>query len=423
MEDKCYICIDLKSFYASVECVERGLDPMEADLVVADKERTNATICLAVSPHLKKKGVRNRCRLFEIPNNLEYIIAPPRMQKYIDYAAEIYGIYLDYVAPEDIFQYSIDEVFIDATGYLKKYNENGKEMAFFLMNEVKKRLSLRTTAGVGTNLYLAKIALDILAKHDENFIGVLDEEKYKNELWDHKPLRDFWRIGRGTEETLSHYGIYTMRTLAHTDEDFLYKKFGIDAELLLDHAWGRESVEMKDLQNYKRKSKSICQGQVLSREYNKDEGRVVLKEMVQEGARDVIKRNVKVGAISLSVSFGKRSGGGSCSKSKALNPSFDSPFLLEKEFVAIYNALVPEYNFIKRLTLSFGELEESGSEGEYPSLFKDEGEKKDEKLKSVEKAVLDIKEMFGKNAILKGTNFEKGATGRERNEQIGGHKK
>lgn len=421
MGEKCYICIDLKSFYASVECVERGLDPMTTPLVVADKERTKATICLAVSPEMKRLGVKNRCRLFEIPNNIEYIIAPPRMQKYIDYAAEIYSIYLDYISSEDIFQYSIDEVFIDATSYLKKYNNSGKEMAIFLMNKVKEKLRLRTTAGVGTNLYLCKIALDILAKKDKDFIGVLDEEKYKKELWDHRPLRDFWRIGRGTEETLSHYGIYTMRSITEVDEDFLYKKFGVNAELLIDHAWGRESVTMEDIQNYKPKNKSICQGQVLPREYEKYEGRIVLKEMVQEGVRDVIKKEVKVGAISLYISYGNRTNKTSQSRSKALNPSLDSPSILEREFLSLYESLVGENETVKRLSLSFGELVENENSGYANTLFPDE--EKESKQKNVEKVVLEIKEMYGNNSILRGTNFENGATGRERNNEIGGHKK
>lgn len=421
MGEKCYICIDLKSFYASVECVERGLDPMTTPLVVADKERTKATICLAVSPEMKRLGVKNRCRLFEIPNNIEYIIAPPRMQKYIDYAAEIYSIYLDYISSEDIFQYSIDEVFIDATSYLKKYNNSGKEMAIFLMNKVKEKLRLRTTAGVGTNLYLCKIALDILAKKDKDFIGVLDEEKYKKELWDYRPLRDFWRIGRGTEETLSHYGIYTMRSITEVDEDFLYKKFGVNAELLIDHAWGRESVTMEDIQNYKPKNKSICQGQVLPREYEKYEGRIVLKEMVQEGVRDVIKKEVKVGAISLYISYGKRTNKTSQSRSKALNPSLDSPSILEREFLSLYESLVGENETVKRLSLSFGELVENENSEYANTLFPDE--EKESKQKNVEKVVLEIKEMYGNNSILRGTNFENGATGRERNNEIGGHKK
>ena len=236
MKDRTYICIDLKSFYASVECVERGLDPMTTNLVVADPERSDKTICLAVSPSMKALGVKNRCRVFEIPPHIKYLMAPPRMQKYIDYAASIYGVYLDYIAPEDIYVYSIDEAFMDVTDYLERYSRTAKEMAVFLMEEVRRRVGVRATAGVGSNMYLCKIALDITAKHAPDFIGILDEESFKEKLWDHTPLTDFWRIGRGLETRLHRLGLYTMRQIAHTPEDILYKEFGIDAEIMIDHA-------------------------------------------------------------------------------------------------------------------------------------------------------------------------------------------
>lgn len=244
-----YFCIDLKSFYAAVECVERGLDVMTTDLVVADESRTDKTICLAVSPSLKEKGVKNRCRLFEIPLNLrkQIIIAPPRMQKYLDYAAEIYGVYLNYISKEDIYVYSIDEVFIDATDYLKLYQKTPRELAEFLMQEVFSTVGVRATAGIGSNLYLAKIALDIMAKHSPGFIGELTEESYKAQLWDHRPLTDFWRIGLGTARTLERHSLFTMRAVAMADEEILYNLFGVDAELLIDHAWGREPVTIKDI--------------------------------------------------------------------------------------------------------------------------------------------------------------------------------
>ena len=245
-----YICIDLKSFYASVECVERGLDPMTTNLVVADPERSDKTICLAVSPSMKKLGVKNRCRVFEIPDGIDYIMAQPRMQKYIDYAAEIYGIYLKWFSKDDIHVYSIDEAFIDVTHYLHVYGCTPRELAVKIMNEISSKIGVRATCGIGTNLYLTKIALDITAKHAEDFIGELDEEKYRETLWDHRPLTDFWRIGEGTARRLEKIGVHTMGELAAAagrDENLLYKMFGVDAELLIDHAWGREPVTMADI--------------------------------------------------------------------------------------------------------------------------------------------------------------------------------
>lgn len=276
-----YLVIDLKSFYASVECVERGLDPMTTNLVVADPERTDKTICLAVSPSMKALGVRNRCRVFEIPPDVDYIMAEPRMQKYIDYAADIYAIYLRYIAPKDIHVYSIDEAFLDITPYLERYHRTPREMALFLMGRISEEIGVRSTAGIGTNLYLAKIALDITAKHSPEFIGELTEESYREELWDHRPLTDFWRIGRGISDKLASRGIFTMRQLAMADEDMLYRLFGIDAELLIDHAWGRESTTIEDIKAYKPKVNSLSQGQVLMRNYDKDETRIIVREMME----------------------------------------------------------------------------------------------------------------------------------------------
>jgi Nucleotidyltransferase/DNA polymerase involved in DNA repair len=276
---KMYLCIDLKSFYASVECVERGLDPMTANLVVADPERSDKTICLAVSPSMKALGVKNRCRVFEIPRNIDYIMAEPRMQKYIDYAAEIYGIYLKYISKDDIHVYSIDEAFIDVSPYLKTYGKNAKEMAEFLMGEVYRETGIRATCGIGTNLYLTKIALDITAKHSSDFIGYLDEELYIKTLWDHRPLTDFWRIGPGIAKRLENCNIFTMGQLAHADEELLYGTFGIDAELLIDHAWGREPVTIADIKAYKSKTNSITSGQVLMRDYSFEEGKLIIRKI------------------------------------------------------------------------------------------------------------------------------------------------
>ena len=245
-----FLCIDLKSFYASVECVERGLDPFTTNLVVADPDRSVSTICLAITPAMKKLGIRNRCRIHEIPDHIEYIVAKPRMQLYMEYSARIYGIYLNYVAKEDIHVYSVDECFMDVTRYLSLYHLTEKEMAQKLMDAVMEETGITATAGIGTNLYLAKIAMDIVAKHIEDHIGILDEISYREQLWEHKPLSDFWRIGSRTERKLAGYGIQTMGDIALASiqsEDWLYKMFGIDAELLIDHAWGCESCKMSDV--------------------------------------------------------------------------------------------------------------------------------------------------------------------------------
>lgn len=260
-KDRTYVCIDLKSFYASVECRERGLDPMTTNLVVADPERSDKTICLAVSPAMKKLGVPGRCRVFEIPKGIEYIMAPPRMQLYIDYSAEIYAIYLKYISKEDIHVYSIDEVFMDVTDYLAMYQMSAKELSVRIMEDILEHTGITATAGIGTNLYLAKVALDITAKHVEDHIGILDEESYCKTLWNHKPLTDFWRIGKGIANRLEQSGIRRMGEIAHADEDMLYRMFGVDAELLIDHAWGRESTTMQDIKSYRPKTNEPYQSQ------------------------------------------------------------------------------------------------------------------------------------------------------------------
>lgn len=242
-----YLCIDLKSFYASVECAERGLDPLTTNLVVADPDRTDKTICLAISPSMKALGIPNRCRVFQIPKGIDYIMATPRMQLYIDYSAEIYAIYLKYIAKEDIYVYSIDEAFMDVTDYLSMYQMTARELGTTIMNDVLWSLGITAACGIGTNLYLAKVALDIAAKHTDDHVGILDEETFCRQMWDHRPLTDFWRIGSGTAKTLEKYGILTMKDIAEADENLLYRLFGIDAELLIDHAWGREPTTIADI--------------------------------------------------------------------------------------------------------------------------------------------------------------------------------
>ena len=392
---------------------------MTTDLVVADPERGDKTICLAVSPSLKKKGVKNRCRVFEIPSHIHYIKAPPRMQKYIDYAASIYGIYLRYFSFEDVYVYSIDEAFLDVTGYLARYKKTPKEMAVFLMDRITDEVGVRATAGIGTNLYLCKIALDINAKHAPDFIGVLDEESYREKLWDHKPLSDFWRIGRGIEARLARFGIFTMRQIAHAPEDLLYKEFGIDAELLIDHAWGRESVTMRDIQAYKPKNNSICSGQVLFKDYPFDEALVVVKEMGDDIALQLSRKKKKAAGITLGVGMAGRSGGGG----RHMIYSFPSPTQNDLAFrdiaARLFVSMVGKDEYVRRFMISLSGIVDDNDPVQL-DLFLDNEESK--KRESIQKAILSIKDTYGKNAILKGMDYEEGATQRERNVQIGGHK-
>lgn len=419
MPDKTYLCIDLKSFYASVECVERGLDPMKTNLVVADPERSDKTICLAVSPTMKALGVKNRCRVFEIPSHIKYIMAPPRMQKYIDYAAAIYGVYLKYLAPEDIYVYSIDEVFMDITQYLERYNMTARDMAVFLMDKVNEEVGVRATAGIGSNMYLCKIALDITAKHSPDFIGILDEESFKDKLWDHTPLSDFWRIGRGIETRLNRLGLYTMRQIAHAPEDILYKEFGVDAEIMIDHAWGRESVTIGDIQKYKPKGESINSGQVLMRDYSIEEARLVLKEMADDIALMLSRRKEKASSFSLSIGYSSRDGGGMSNGSGRIESATQSDTTIRNVYMDIFSRIVDKTRLIRRFYLTASSLEKE-DEARQLDLFEDTGD--EDRKKRIQKAVLSIKDTYGKNSILKGMDYEEGATQRERNNQIGGHK-
>ena len=300
------ICIDLKSFYASVECVERGLDPFKANLVVADPTRSKSTICLAITPAMKALGIKNRCRIHEIPDCVKYITAMPRMQLYMDYSAKIYGIYLRYVSKEDIHVYSVDECFIDVTNYLQLYHLTAKEMAVKLMQEVMEETGITATAGVGTNLYLAKIAMDIVAKHVDDHIGILDEFSYREQLWDHKPLSDFWRIGSRTEKKLAGYGIHTMGDIAMASlrsEDWLYKMFGIDAELLIDHAWGWESCTMQEIKKYKPSANSLGSGQVLQCPYPYEKALLVVREMADQLALELVDKELVTDQVVLTVGY------------------------------------------------------------------------------------------------------------------------
>ncbi len=413
---KTYYCIDLKTFYASVECVERGLDPFNTNLVVADPSRGKGGICLAISPKMKMLGIKNRCRIFEIPPNVKYITAVPRMRKYMEYSANIYERYLKYFSKEDIHVYSIDEVFIDATSYLKLYKMNQIELAQMLMKDIYDNFGLASSCGIGTNLYLAKVALDILSKHSTTNIAVLDEEKYMRELWHHKPLVDFWQIGRGIERRLNKKRIFDMYDLAHFDERKLYKEFGINAEFLIDHAWGRETCTIADIKSYKPKSNSISNSQILFKDYNYSDAELVLIEMVELLSLQLIQKHKLTNEIHLYIGYSKdciKATGGS----RRLKIATNTYSKLTEEFKRLYETTTNKYMPIRRIGISFGKLESDSIE--QLSLFEDI-EKKD-KERELENAINEIKIKMGKNSIIRAMDLQENATKIIRNKLIGGH--
>ena len=415
------ICIDLKSFYASVECVERGLDPFKTNLVVADPTRSKSTICLAITPAMKALGIRNRCRIHEIPENIEYITAMPRMQLYIDYSAKIYGIYLRYVSKEDIHVYSVDECFIDVTNYLSLYHLSEKEMALELMKAVMDETGITATAGVGTNVYLAKIAMDIVAKHVDDHIGILDEFSYREQLWNHTPLNDFWRIGSRTEKKLAGYGIHTMGDIAMaslTSEDWLYKMFGIDAELLIDHAWGYETCRMRDIKNYHSEEHSLSNGQVLMRNYTFEEAEVIVREMTDNLVLDLFEKGMVTNSVTLWIAYDHRyeheASKGTVKLSKPTNSSHKIIEAVEE----LYQKITDRHTGIRRLDVCANRIAPE-SYIQY-SLFDDPIQT--DKERHLQEAVLSVKQRYGKNAIMRGSNLLECSTYRERNNQIGGHR-
>ncbi len=413
---RAYLCIDLKTFYASVECVERGLDPFNTNLVVADASRGKGTICLAVSPKMKMLGVKNRCRLFEIPPTIKYIIATPRMKKYIEYSANIYAIYLKYFSKEDIHVYSIDEAFMDVTKYLKLYKVNPVELAKKIIKDIFKTYGITATAGIGTNMYLAKIALDITAKHSPSNIGVLSEEKYKKELWHHKPLSDFWQIGRGIERRLNRMGIYDMYGVAHTEQRKLYKEFGVNAEYLIDHAWGKESCTIADIKAYKPKNTSVSNSQILFEDYSFIKARLVLKEMVELGSIKLVENKLVTDTVQLYIGYSKdviKATGGTRRLSNYTNVYSE----LLKAFLSIYDKTTNKDFPIRRIGINFANVIET--ENIQLSLFIDQ-EKQDRERK-LELTMSSIKNKMGKNTIIRGMDLQQGATTMVRNKLIGGH--
>ncbi|MCR4999033.1 MAG: DNA repair protein [Lachnospiraceae bacterium] len=418
MKQRTYICIDLKSFYASVECADRGLDPMTTRLVVADPTRSDKTICLAISPAMKALGIHNRCRVFEIPKGIDYIMAPPRMQMYIDYSAKIYGIYLKYISKNDIYVYSVDEAFMDVTEYLNLYQMTARELGQRIMDDIYKEVHVRATCGIGSNMYLTKIALDIMAKHAPDFIGELDETSYCKELWDHKPLTDFWRIGRGIAARLAPYGIYTMRDIANADEDLLYRLFGIDAELLIDHAWGREPVTIADVKNYHTQTKSITSGQVLMSDYKYEDGKLIIKEMADLICLDLVEKKLLTKSITLHVGYSNRLNVSPAHGTVNLGDETNADMIIIPALTQLYEEIInPNYD-IRRVNISCNNV--IPEEFHQYSFFADAADL--EKNHKIQEAVIELKNKFGKDAVMKGMNLEEKGTTRERNHQIGGHR-
>lgn len=415
-KQRTYLCIDMKSFFASVECAERGLSPFETNLVVADESRGKGAITLAITPKMKALGVRNRCRLFEIPKNIDYIIALPHMSLYIKYCADIFDIYLDYFSPDDIHQYSIDEAFIDVTDYLSIYKLEPKQLAKKIINEIAERTHIPATCGIGTNLYLAKIALDITAKHCKDHIGELTEESFKETLWEHTPITDFWNIAKGTANRLARYGIYTMKGIANAPEDLMYRNFGKNAKILIDHANGRESCTIAEIKSYKSKSKSISNSQILFSDYDYDKAHVVIQEMALTGCQRLIREHLIASHVGIFVGYSKDAAPATGGTLKMANST--NLYSIIREYVdRLYEETISKDYPIRRLGICFSGLADESAEGY--DLFTDvEALEKERKL---ENTVLNIKDRFGKNALLRGLDLKEGATQKERNKLIGGH--
>lgn len=416
MREKIYACIDLKSFYASVEAIKRNLDPFETNLVVADPTRGRGAICLAVTPAMKALGIKNRCRLFEIPDSVSYITAKPRMRLYMEYSAWIYSIYLKYLSKEDIHVYSIDECFMDFTPYLGTYQKTPKEMAVMLMNAVYKETGIRATAGVGTNLFLAKVALDITAKHASDHIGFLDEERFKKTIWHHRPITDIWNIGKGTAKRLMRYGIRDLCGAAHIDEKILYKEFGVNAEFLIDHAHGREPCTIQDIHAYEAKEHSVTQSQILFENYSYDSALLVLKEMVDSLTLELHSRRLTTDSISMSIGYAKGEGPSSGGTRK-LPERTDSYRELSFHFERFFLQTVRRDSPIRKISVGANRVRENACLQLH--LFSDEEAK--EKDARLQDAVLSMKERFGKNAVVRGMSLYDKATARKRNQLIGGH--
>lgn len=415
--NKIYLCIDLKSFYASVECVERGLDPFEINLVVADPDRGSGAITLAATPAIKKLGVPSRGRIYEIPEGIEYIIAKPRMHLYMEYSAKIYSIFLKHIASEDIHVYSIDEAFLDITSYLELYKMTPKQLARRILDDIYDETGITATVGIGTNLFLTKVALDITAKHTPDNMGFLNEELFRQQLWHHTPLTDIWMIGPGTANHLARLGITDLYGITQFPEYILYREFGINAEILIDHAWGKEPVEIKDIKAYKPSSNSISNSQILFEDYNYKDAYLILKEMVDTNVLNLTEKHLVTDRISLYIGYSKdrrKPSRGTCKITNRTN----SYRILMEEFHLLYKRIVDPNYPIRQIALSFGNVRDEIYE-QY-DLFADM--EKIEKERKLQQTLVNIRNKYGKNAVLKGMNYLPKGTARYRNMTIGGHK-
>ena len=411
-----YLCIDLKSFYASVECVERGLDPFKINLVVADSTRGGGAITLAATPAIKKLGVPSRGRIYEIPKNIEYITAPPRMTLYMQYSATIYSIFLKFISSEDIHVYSIDESFLDITNYMSLYNTTPKQLAKMILDEIYDQTGITATVGIGTNLFLAKVALDITAKHAKDCMGYLDEDLFKQLIWHHQPITDIWMIGPGTANRLAMLGIKDLYGVAHYNEKILYKLFGINAEYLIDHAWGREPTKISDIKAYRPSSNSISNSQILFEDYNYKDAYLIMKEMVESNVLQLTEKHLVTNHISLYVGYSKNCIKPSRGSRKITNTTNSYRILLE-EFKLLYKKIINPNYPIRQIGISFGNVKDEIYE--QFDLFADQEDI--EKEKRVQEALVHIRNKYGKNAVLKGMNFYEKATQRKRNGLVGGH--
>ena len=412
---KYYLCIDLKSFYASVECVERGIDPLTSNLVVADNSRGNGTICLAVTPNMKKLGVKNRCRLYEISDNISYIVAKPRMKKYMEYSRRIYSVYLKYVSYSDIHVYSIDEAFLDVTSYLKLYGNNILKLVKMILSDIFKTTGITATCGIGTNMYLAKIALDIISKHSPTNIGYLDEKLYIEKLGNYKKLDDFWMISSGTIRRLYKHNLYCMNDISKCDERILYKEFGINARLLIDHSKGIETCTISDIKNYKPKNRSISSSQILFHDYDFYKARNVLVEMIDNLVLELVSINLYTDNVFLYIGYSKdiEKGVSISRKIDSTNSFKNISSLLVKLYEENVNKNIP----IRRIGISFNNVKNNNLK-QLDIFNKYIEEDKDNLLL---KSINDIKNRFGNNSVLRCISYVDGSNQRMRNKLVGGH--
>ena len=413
------MCLDLKSFYASVECADLGVDPFTTPLVVADASRGLGAITLAISPALKKLGVKNRCRLFEIPSTIEYMAIKPRMRRYMEVSAAIYGVLLDYVAPEDIHVYSIDEYFIDVTPYSRLYKKTWHELALLFKDKILEGTHIHATVGLGTNLFLAKVALDVLAKHAPQGIGILNEELFKEKIWHHQPITDIWQIGKGIANRLHKYGVVDLHGITRVPEDRWYKEFGVNAELLIDHAWGRETCTMKEIHAYRPAKHSLSRGQILLRNYSYEECFVPLREMVESLLLELIAEKALTKYISLGVRYADRTVKGT-GGSRRLSKYTCSLEVLSQAVLELYKETTHPHQEIRQLSVGFDDLVSREAVPWEEDLFST-SQDREEKAYQVERTVLSIKEKFGGNAILRASSLQEEGTMRFRNTLVGGH--